>query len=94
MFKDYTIFRLCKLIMVVFSPLQLVQAPPTKLGLPSLQSIIKEHNRRTSQGPEAEQEEDVESEEDTEDEADVSMYEKKVGCDLIYSFNMDGRSRT
>ncbi|NXR38390.1 KI20A protein, partial [Zosterops hypoxanthus] len=56
---------------------QLVQAPPTKLGLPSLQSIIKEHNRRTSQGPEAEQEEDVESEEDTEDEADVSMYEKK-----------------
>uniref|UniRef100_U3K2C7 Kinesin-like protein n=1 Tax=Ficedula albicollis TaxID=59894 RepID=U3K2C7_FICAL len=56
---------------------QLVQAPPTKLGLPSLQSIIKEHNRRTSQGPEAESEEDVESEEDTNDEADVSMYEKK-----------------
>uniref|UniRef100_A0A8C3XH30 Kinesin-like protein n=1 Tax=Cyanoderma ruficeps TaxID=181631 RepID=A0A8C3XH30_9PASS len=56
---------------------QLVQAPPTKLGLPSLQSIIKEHNRRTSHGPEAEPEEDVESEEDTEDEADVSMYEKK-----------------
>ncbi|NXE93771.1 KI20A protein, partial [Menura novaehollandiae] len=56
---------------------QLVQAPPTKLGLPSLQSIIKEHNRRTSQGPEAEAQEDVESEEDNEDEADVSMYEKK-----------------
>ncbi|XP_056358680.1 kinesin-like protein KIF20A [Oenanthe melanoleuca] len=56
---------------------QLVQAPPTKLGLPSLQSIIKEHNRRTSQGPEAESEEDVESEDDTNDEADVSMYEKK-----------------
>uniref|UniRef100_A0A8C0U4P3 Kinesin-like protein n=1 Tax=Cyanistes caeruleus TaxID=156563 RepID=A0A8C0U4P3_CYACU len=56
---------------------QLVQAPPTKLGLPSLQSIIKEHNRRISQGPEAEPEEDVESEDDTEDEADVSMYEKK-----------------
>ncbi|NXP58727.1 KI20A protein, partial [Chloropsis cyanopogon] len=56
---------------------QLVQAPPTKLGLPSLKSIIKEHNRRSSQGPEAEPEEDVESEEDTEDEADVSMYEKK-----------------
>ncbi|NXA96893.1 KI20A protein, partial [Melanocharis versteri] len=55
---------------------QLVQAPPTKLGLPSLHSIIKEHNRRASQGPEAEPEEDVESE-DTEDEADVSMYEKK-----------------
>ncbi|NXA79799.1 KI20A protein, partial [Thryothorus ludovicianus] len=56
---------------------QLVQAPPTKLGLPSLQSIIKEHNRRISQGPEVEPEGDVESEEDTEDEADVSMYEKK-----------------
>ncbi|NXV66702.1 KI20A protein, partial [Molothrus ater] len=56
---------------------QLVQAPPTKLGLPSLKSIIKEHSRRISQGPEAEPEEDVESEEDTEDEGDVSMYEKK-----------------
>ncbi|NXB99972.1 KI20A protein, partial [Orthonyx spaldingii] len=55
----------------------LVQAPPTKMGLPSLQSIIKEHNRRTSQGPEAVSEEDVESEEETEDEADVSMYTKK-----------------
>uniref|UniRef100_A0A8D2MZM8 Kinesin-like protein n=1 Tax=Zonotrichia albicollis TaxID=44394 RepID=A0A8D2MZM8_ZONAL len=56
---------------------QLVQAPPTKLGLPSLKSIIKEHSRRISQGPEAEPEEDVESEEDAEDEADVSTYEKK-----------------
>ncbi|XP_039557219.1 kinesin-like protein KIF20A [Passer montanus] len=56
---------------------QLVQAPPTKMGLPSLKSIIKEHSRRISQGPEAEPEEDVESEEDTEDEGDVSMYEKK-----------------
>ncbi|NXK90958.1 KI20A protein, partial [Formicarius rufipectus] len=55
---------------------QLVQAPPTKLGLPSLQSIIKEHNRRTSQV--AEVNEELESEDkDTEDEADVSMYEKK-----------------
>ncbi|XP_041253885.1 kinesin-like protein KIF20A [Onychostruthus taczanowskii] len=56
---------------------QLVQAPPTKVGLPSLKSIIKEHSRRISQGPEAEPEENVESEEDTEDEADVSMYERK-----------------
>ncbi|NWV61695.1 KI20A protein, partial [Malurus elegans] len=56
---------------------QLVQAPPTKLGLPSIQSIIKEHSRRLSQGPEADTEEDVESEEDTEDEADVSMYAKQ-----------------
>ncbi|NXS70185.1 KI20A protein, partial [Pandion haliaetus] len=55
---------------------QLVQAPPTKLGFPSIQSIIKEHNRRTSQGPDAAAEE-VESEEDSEDEADVSMYEKE-----------------
>ncbi|RLW02841.1 hypothetical protein DV515_00006764 [Chloebia gouldiae] len=60
---------------------QLVQAPPTKLGLPSLKSIIKEHSRRISQGPEAEPE-DVESEEDTEDEADVSLYEKK---DLLHA---------
>ncbi|KAK4814489.1 hypothetical protein QYF61_020851 [Mycteria americana] len=56
---------------------QLVQAPPTKLGLPSIQSIIKEHNRRTSQGLEAVAKEEVESEEDSEDEADVSMYEKE-----------------
>ncbi|KAJ7406227.1 Kinesin-like protein KIF20A [Willisornis vidua] len=57
---------------------QLVQVPPTKLGLPSLQSIIKEHNRRTSQMAEAEANEEVELEaEDTEDETDVSMYEKK-----------------
>ncbi|KFV13727.1 Kinesin-like KIF20A [Tauraco erythrolophus] len=56
---------------------QLVQAPPTKLGLPSIQSIIKEHSRRTSQGLEAATKEDVESEEDSEDEADVSMYEKE-----------------
>ncbi|XP_065704933.1 kinesin-like protein KIF20A [Patagioenas fasciata] len=56
---------------------QLVQAPPTKLGLPSIQSIIKEHNRRTSQKLEAVAKEEVESEEESEDEADVSMYEKE-----------------
>ncbi|NXK02283.1 KI20A protein, partial [Herpetotheres cachinnans] len=56
---------------------QLVQAPPTKLGIPSIQSIIKEHNRRTSQGSEAAAKEEVESEGDSEDEADVSMYEKE-----------------
>ncbi|KFW63278.1 Kinesin-like KIF20A [Pygoscelis adeliae] len=55
---------------------QLVQAPPTKLGLLSIQSIIKEHKRQTSQGPEAAAKEEVESE-DSEDEADVSMYEKE-----------------
>ncbi|NXW61146.1 KI20A protein, partial [Eurystomus gularis] len=55
---------------------QLVQAPPTKLGLPSIQSIIKEHNRRTSQGSEAVANE-VELEDDSEEEADVSMYEKE-----------------
>ncbi|NWQ96734.1 KI20A protein, partial [Burhinus bistriatus] len=56
---------------------QLVQAPPTKLRLPSIQSIIKEHNRRTSQGLEAAAKEEAESEEDSEDEADVTMYEKE-----------------
>ncbi|NWI53800.1 KI20A protein, partial [Calyptomena viridis] len=56
---------------------QLVQAPPTKLGLPSLQSIIKEHNRRTSQSAEAKEEAETEEDEDTEDESDISMYEKK-----------------
>lgn len=55
------------------------------MGLPSIQSIIKEHSRRTSQGPEAAAKEEVESE-DSEDEADVSMYEKEVGCDLFISF--------
>lgn len=59
--------------------------PPTKLGLPSIQSIIKEHNRRTSQGSEAVAKEEAESEDDSEEEADVSMYEKEVGCDLFYS---------
>uniref|UniRef100_A0A8B9Q4P5 Kinesin-like protein n=1 Tax=Apteryx owenii TaxID=8824 RepID=A0A8B9Q4P5_APTOW len=56
---------------------QLVQAPPTKVGLPSIQSIIKEHSRRTSQGPEAVAKEEVEPEDDSEDEADIAMYEKE-----------------
>ncbi|NXI57380.1 KI20A protein, partial [Chloroceryle aenea] len=56
---------------------QLVQVPPTKLGLPSIQSIIKEHNRRSSQGSEAVAKEEVESEDDSEEEADISMYEKE-----------------
>ncbi|NXN92042.1 KI20A protein, partial [Rhinopomastus cyanomelas] len=60
---------------------QLVQVPPTKLELPSIQSIIKEHNRRTSQGSEAVAKEELESEEDSEDEADVSVYEKE---DLLH----------
>ncbi|KFU97777.1 PREDICTED: kinesin-like protein KIF20A [Pterocles gutturalis] len=56
---------------------QLVQAPPPKLGLPSIQSIIKEHNRRTSQSLEAVAKEEVESEDDSEDETEVSVYEKE-----------------
>ncbi|NXU48244.1 KI20A protein, partial [Turnix velox] len=59
---------------------QLVQAPPTKLKLPSIQSIIKEHHRRTSQGLEAtskDEEEEEELEEEGEDEADATMYEKE-----------------
>ncbi|NWX83703.1 KI20A protein, partial [Nothoprocta ornata] len=55
---------------------QLVQAPPTKVGLPSIQSIIKEHSRRTSQGPEAVAKE-AESEDDSEDETEITMYEKE-----------------
>ncbi|NXA46323.1 KI20A protein, partial [Nothocercus julius] len=55
---------------------QLVQAPPTKVGLPSIQSIIKEHSRRTSQGPEVMAKE-VESEDDSEDETEITMYEKE-----------------
>lgn len=62
-----------------------MQAPPTKLGLPSIQSIIKEHSRRTSQGSEATEKEEVKTE-DSEDEADVSVYEREVGCDLFYNF--------
>ncbi|XP_061216260.1 kinesin-like protein KIF20A [Neopsephotus bourkii] len=56
---------------------QLVQVPPTKLELPSIQSIIKEHNRRTSQGAEAVAKDEVESEDDSEDEANVCLYEKE-----------------
>uniref|UniRef100_A0A8C2T959 Kinesin-like protein n=1 Tax=Coturnix japonica TaxID=93934 RepID=A0A8C2T959_COTJA len=58
---------------------QLVQAPPMKLGLPSIQSIIKEHSRRTSQGTEATEMEEVKT--DSEDEADVSVYERE---DLLH----------
>ncbi|KFV76976.1 Kinesin-like KIF20A [Struthio camelus australis] len=56
---------------------QLVQAPPTKVGLPSIQSIIKEHSRRTSQGPEAVAKEEVDTEDDSEDEGDIAIYEKE-----------------
>ncbi|KFQ14512.1 Kinesin-like KIF20A [Leptosomus discolor] len=56
---------------------QLVQVPPTKLGLPSIQSIIKKHNRRTSQGPETVAKDEDSESEDSEDETDVSMYEKE-----------------
>ncbi|KGL83064.1 Kinesin-like KIF20A, partial [Tinamus guttatus] len=55
---------------------QLIQAPPTKVGLPTIQSIIKEHSRRTSQGPEAVAKQ-VESEDDSEDETEITMYEKE-----------------
>ncbi|KAM8798757.1 kinesin-like protein KIF20A [Eudromia elegans] len=54
---------------------QLVHAPPAKVVLPSIQSIIKEHSRRTSQGPEVVAE--VESEDDSEDETEITMYEKE-----------------
>ncbi|NWR74537.1 KI20A protein, partial [Centropus unirufus] len=56
---------------------QLVQMPPMSLRLPSIKSIVKEHNRRTSQGLGAVIKEEVESEDDSEDEADVTMYAKE-----------------
>nr|XP_006121691.1 kinesin-like protein KIF20A isoform X1 [Pelodiscus sinensis] len=52
---------------------QLVQAPPTKLGLPSIQSLIKEHRRNSGLGSKQEVEPDVESE----DEAEVTMYDRE-----------------
>uniref|UniRef100_A0A8C4UVZ9 Kinesin-like protein n=1 Tax=Falco tinnunculus TaxID=100819 RepID=A0A8C4UVZ9_FALTI len=45
---------------------QLVQTPPTKLGIPSIQSIMKEHKRRT-----------MVSEGGSDDEADASTYDKE-----------------
>ncbi|XP_037252889.1 kinesin-like protein KIF20A isoform X1 [Falco biarmicus] len=57
---------------------QLVQTPPTKLGIPSIQSIMKEHKRRTSQGSEATAAAaEVVSEGGSDDEADASMYDKE-----------------
>ncbi|KFO81442.1 Kinesin-like KIF20A, partial [Cuculus canorus] len=56
---------------------QLVQVPLTSLRLPSIKSIVKEHNRRTSQSLGAVTKEEAESEDDSEDEADVTMYAKE-----------------
>ncbi|XP_067391007.1 kinesin-like protein KIF20A [Emydura macquarii macquarii] len=55
---------------------QLVQAPPTNLGLPSIQSFIKEHSRQdSSSGAGSKQE--VNPDEESEDDAEVSMYDRE-----------------
>nr|XP_032650685.1 kinesin-like protein KIF20A [Chelonoidis abingdonii] len=53
---------------------QLVQAPPTKLALPSIQSLMKEHSRRDSRSLGAGSKQEVEPDEDSEDD-EVSMYD-------------------
>ncbi|XP_039339814.1 kinesin-like protein KIF20A [Mauremys reevesii] len=56
---------------------QLVQAPPTKLALPSIQSLIKEHSRRDSRSLGAGSEQEVEPDEEREDGGEVSMYARE-----------------
>uniref|UniRef100_A0A8C3TKD1 Kinesin-like protein n=1 Tax=Chelydra serpentina TaxID=8475 RepID=A0A8C3TKD1_CHESE len=56
---------------------QLVQAPPTKLALPSIQSLIKEHSRRDSRSLGAGSKQEVEPDEESEDDAEVSMYDRE-----------------
>uniref|UniRef100_A0A8C0GIP3 Kinesin-like protein n=1 Tax=Chelonoidis abingdonii TaxID=106734 RepID=A0A8C0GIP3_CHEAB len=50
---------------------QLVQAPPTKLALPSIQSLMKEHSRRDSRSLGAGSKQEVEPDEDSEDDEDL-----------------------
>ncbi|CAM4586533.1 unnamed protein product [Lepidochelys olivacea] len=56
---------------------QLVQAPPTKLALPSIQSLIKEHTRRDSRSSGAGSKQEVETDEESDDDVEVSMYDKE-----------------
>ncbi|KAH1165973.1 kinesin-like protein KIF20A [Mauremys mutica] len=56
---------------------QLVQAPPTKLALPSIQSLIKEHSRRDSRSLGAGSEQEVEPDEESEDDGEVPMYDRE-----------------
>ncbi|XP_043836875.1 kinesin-like protein KIF20A isoform X2 [Dromiciops gliroides] len=56
---------------------QLVHAPPVKLGLPSLQSFIKEHSLRASPSLETGAKQEPGSDENTSDELDTSMYDKE-----------------
>ncbi|XP_074865966.1 kinesin-like protein KIF20A [Carettochelys insculpta] len=51
---------------------QLVQAP-TKLGLPSIQSLIKEHSMLSGEGSKQE----VEPDEESKDDVDVPMYDRE-----------------
>ncbi|XP_050818296.1 kinesin-like protein KIF20A [Gopherus flavomarginatus] len=56
---------------------QLVQAPPTKLALPSIQSLIKEHSRRDSRSLGAGSKQEVEPDEESDDDGEVSMYDRE-----------------
>ncbi|XP_053145590.1 kinesin-like protein KIF20A [Hemicordylus capensis] len=55
---------------------QLVQAP-AKMGLLTIQSLIKEHGIRTSKAPVAASEQETEPDEESEDEMDVTTYDKE-----------------
>ncbi|XP_052011635.1 kinesin-like protein KIF20A [Apodemus sylvaticus] len=56
---------------------QLVHAPPVHLGIPSLQSFIKEHGLQVSPGIKKEGKANSDLEDNPEDEADISMYGKE-----------------
>ncbi|XP_036607197.1 kinesin-like protein KIF20A [Trichosurus vulpecula] len=56
---------------------QLVHAPPVKLGLPSLQSFIKEHSLRASPTLETGAKQEAGPDENSGDEVDISMYDKE-----------------
>ncbi|XP_066471293.1 kinesin-like protein KIF20A [Tiliqua scincoides] len=55
---------------------QLIQVP-AKIGLMSIQSLIKEHSIRTNKVPVEVLDQETEPDEDSEDEADVSTYDKE-----------------
>ncbi|XP_069892189.1 kinesin-like protein KIF20A isoform X2 [Dipodomys merriami] len=56
---------------------QLVHAPPTHLGLPSLRSFIKEHSLQASSGLEKGSKADLGLDDHIENEADISVYSKE-----------------
>ncbi|XP_060541289.1 kinesin-like protein KIF20A, partial [Pantherophis guttatus] len=63
-----------------FGLLQLIQVP-TKVGLLSIHSLVKEHSIQTSNASVSVLDEETESDEDSEDEIDVAAYDKE---DLVH----------